>query len=60
MLQLLHEVNADDNPVGLYYGGFLGTFLSTPVVDQLASIDGLMEREGSSGKGKGVLIVHGE
>ncbi|EPQ32326.1 uncharacterized protein PFL1_00522 [Pseudozyma flocculosa PF-1] len=58
MVRLLRDVNADANPVGLYQGCFLGAFLNSSVVDGLAAIAGLMEREGASGKGKGVLIVH--
>ena len=59
MVRLLRDVNADANPVGLYQGCFLGAFLNSSVVDGLAAIAGLMEKEGASGKGKGVLIVHG-
>ncbi|CBQ67595.1 related to translation initiation factor eIF3 p40 subunit [Sporisorium reilianum SRZ2] len=58
MVRLLRDVNADANPVGLYQGCFLGAFLSLSVVDGLAAIAGLMERDGASGRGKGVLIVH--
>ncbi len=58
MVRLLRDVNADANPVGLYQGCFLGAFLNSSVVDGLAAIAGLMERDGASGRGKGVLIVH--
>ncbi|SNX81509.1 related to translation initiation factor eIF3 p40 subunit [Melanopsichium pennsylvanicum] len=58
MVRLLRDVNADANPVGLYQGCFLGAFLNSSVVDSLAAIAGLMERDGASGRGKGVLIVH--
>ncbi|PWZ02846.1 hypothetical protein BCV70DRAFT_197109 [Testicularia cyperi] len=58
MVRLLRDVNADANPVGLYQGCFLGAFLNSTVVDGLAAIAGLMERDGASGRGKGVLIVH--
>lgn len=58
MLRLLHQVNADVNPVGLYHGGFLGPFLNTAVVDGLNALSLLMEREGNHGRGKAVLLVH--
>ncbi|PWN49066.1 hypothetical protein IE53DRAFT_380840 [Violaceomyces palustris] len=58
MVRLLRDVNADANPVGLYQGCFLGAFLNSSVVDGLAAVAGLMEREGASGRGKGILIVH--
>jgi translation initiation factor 3 subunit H len=60
MVKLMRDVNADANPVGLYQSCFLGSFLQQSVVDGLAAVAGLMEREGASGQGKGVLIVHGE
>lgn len=60
MVRLLRDVNADANVVGLYQGCFLGAFLSSAVIDSLAQVAGLMEREGASGKGRGVLLVHGK
>lgn len=60
MVKLMRDVNADANPVGLYQSCFLGSFLQTPVIDGLVAIAGLMEREGANGKGKGVIVVHGE
>ncbi|KDN52977.1 hypothetical protein K437DRAFT_231403 [Tilletiaria anomala UBC 951] len=58
MLSLLRDVNADANPVGLYYGCFLGAFLSSAVIDGLWAISSLMEREGTEGKGRAILLVH--
>lgn len=58
MVRLLRDVNADANPVGLYRSCFLGTFLSTSIVDGMGAISGLMERDSASGKNKGVLLIH--
>lgn len=60
MLRLLRDVNADANPVGLYKSCFLGSFLSTALIDGLGAIASLMEREGSSGQGRGIILIHGE
>jgi len=58
MLRLLHQVNADVSPVGLYQGSFLGPFLNTAIVDGLNTLSLLMEREGQRGRGKAVMLVH--
>ncbi|UZJ51402.1 hypothetical protein CBS101457_000722 [Exobasidium rhododendri] len=58
MVRLLRDVNADANPVGLYKSCFLGSFLSSSLIDGLGAIASLMEREGSSGQGKGIILIH--
>jgi translation initiation factor 3 subunit H len=58
MLTLLREVNADANPVGLYLGCFLGSFMSQPLIDGLWATSTLMERGGSEEKGRAILLVH--
>lgn len=60
MVRLLRDVNADANPVGLYKSCFLGSFLSSALIDGLGAIASLMEREGSDGQGRGIILIHGE
>jgi translation initiation factor 3 subunit H len=58
MLRLLRDVNADANPVGLYKSCFLGSFLSSSLIDGLGALASLME--GSDGQGRGIILIHGE
>jgi translation initiation factor 3 subunit H len=58
MVQLLGFVNADANPVGLYKSCFLGTFLSSAVVDSLGAVATLMDREGVKDQSRGVILIH--
>jgi hypothetical protein len=60
MVRLLRDVNADANPVGLYKSCFLGSFLSSALIDGLGAIASLMEREGANGQGRGIIVIHGE
>lgn len=58
MVQLLGDVNADANPVGLYKSCFLGSFLSSSVVDSLSAISNLVDRDGSKDQSRGILLIH--
>ncbi|PWN36119.1 uncharacterized protein FA14DRAFT_160984 [Meira miltonrushii] len=58
MVQLLGDVNADANPVGLYKSCFLGSFLSSSVVDSLSAISSLVDRDGSKDQSRGILLIH--
>lgn len=58
MVQLLGDVNADANPVGLYKSCFLGSFLSSSVVDSLNAISSLVDRDGSKDQSRGILLLH--
>ncbi|KAL9940276.1 hypothetical protein V8E36_000981 [Tilletia maclaganii] len=58
MVRLLRDVNADANPVGMYQSCFLGSFLTSTVIDGLAAISAFMERDGATSKSKAVLLVH--
>ncbi|CAD6936621.1 unnamed protein product [Tilletia controversa] len=58
MVRLLREVNADANPVGMYQSCFLGSFLTSTVIDGLATMAALMDRDGATSKSKAILLVH--
>ncbi|KAK0563835.1 hypothetical protein OC844_002013 [Tilletia horrida] len=58
MIRLLRDVNSDANPVGMYTSCFLGSFLTSTVIDGLAAVSALMERDGATSKQKAVLLVH--
>lgn len=58
MVRLLGDVNADANPVGLYKSCFLGTFLSSAVVDGLGAIGTLMDRDSSTDPNRGIILIH--
>ncbi|KAE8226745.1 hypothetical protein CF319_g716 [Tilletia indica] len=58
MIRLLRDVNADANPVGMYQSCFLGSFLTSTVIDGLATVANLMDRDGATSKSKAILLVH--
>lgn len=58
MVRLLGDVNADANPVGLYRSCFLGSFLSSSVVDGLGAIATLMDRDAPADQGRGIVLIH--
>lgn len=58
MVRNLREVNADANPVGLYVGCFMGRFLDSTLIDALFAVSHMIEKSGTDGPGKAVLLVH--
>lgn len=58
MIRNLREVNADANPVGLYVGCFMGQFLNSTVVDALFAVSSLIEKSGTPGQGRAILLAH--
>ncbi|KAK0552148.1 hypothetical protein OC846_002999 [Tilletia horrida] len=58
MIRLLRDVNADANPVGMYQSCFLGSFLTSSVIDGLVAISSVMERDGATSRRKAILLVH--
>lgn len=58
MVRNLREVNADANPVGIYVGCLMGQFLNTSLIEALFAVSDMIEKSGTPGQGRAILLVH--